>query len=279
MAYHTRTPITNDLDFHAFTRDRITKGEAYMRCDGRDVCLDYTYNLYGNDGCASLYVSDVTNAFKTGKMCKGFWLEARGQEAIQTLDGLLAAVDYDITAFIDWCGALEIDYEVRGEKYVDQARSITISERESKGVETFSPLALAHLKPLKEIPKKWTLSHVRRLLAAKQYSYCGTELRLTDDYAYDAASEFGKGECSGEAFLKELTEDSSGWRVSKAGGHCNDGDSLAVWCHSFEKRVIKIDLNAGKAKVNESKGAKPQPIIPVIAANLSECKPAGILMH
>lgn len=279
MAYHTRTPITGEMDFHAFTNDRVTKGDAYIRYQERDICLGYSYNMYGSEGCVSLWAYDVTNAFKTGKTCVGFRLEAHGDDAIARLEGYLAAVKYDIPAFIDWCAALNIDFESYNDRYVDQERRISISKRENKGIETFSPLALSHLKPLKEIPAKWTLSHVRRLLAAGQYSYCGTELRLTDDYAFDAAYDFGKGEGCGEGFLKELTESPSGWRVSQCNGRHEDGDTLAVWCHTFEKRVIKIDLTAPERKAAEVDEVAVPANLPIAANDTNTRRPAGILLH
>lgn len=278
MAYHIRTPFTDELGFSAFTNDRITKGDAYIRYDERDICLGHSYNTYGNEVCVTLWAYDVTNAFKTGKSCIGFRLEALGDEASNRLQNYLAVVNYNIPAFIDWCASLDVDFESYNDRYVDKDRRISISKREPKGVETFSPLALSHLKPLKEIPAKWSLSHVRRLLAAGQYSYCGTELRLTDDYAYDAASEFGKGECSGEAFLKELIESPSGWRVSQCNGSYQDGDNLAIWCHTFEKRVIKIDLTAPTRRADQVKQSDVQTNFPV-ANDRDIRRPAGILMH
>jgi hypothetical protein len=279
MTYHTRTPITGEMDFHAFKNDRITKGDAYIRYQERDVRFGYSYTICANEGCASFSAHDVTNAFKTGKTCVGFILEAQGVDAINRLESYLAAVKYDIPAFIDWCASLDIDFESYNVKYVDQERQINISKREKKGIETFSPLALSHLKPLKEIPQKWTLSHVRRLLAAGQYSYCGTELRLTDDYAYDAAYNFGKGEGCGESFLKDLTETPSGWRVSQYNGRHKDGDTLDVWCHTFEKRVIKIDLTAPARKVADSNEVEVPANLPTVTSDTNTRRPAGILLH
>jgi hypothetical protein len=280
MAYHTRTPITDEIDFHAFKNDGVTKGDAYIRYQNRDVRFSYSYSIRANEGYASLSAHDVTNAFKTGKTCVGFILEAQGADAIDRLGSYLAAVKYDIPAFIDWCALLDIDFESYNVKYVDQERQISISKREKKGIETFSPLALSHLKPLKEIPQKWTLSHVRRLLAAGQYSYCGTELRLTDDYAFDAAYNFGKGEGCGESFLKDLTQSPSGWRVSQHNDRYKDGDTLDVWCHTFEKRVITIDLTAPARKSAEVDDASlPTNLTVAVSDDMIKRKPAGILLH
>lgn len=278
MAYHIRAPINDQSTFIEFCNDRIAKGDAYMRYEGRDIRFGYSYDYRCGEEVESLSVHDVSNAFKSGKMCESFFLEATGDNAIGALCAYLAAVNYNLPAFFDWCASLDVDYEAYGTKYVDSERQITIYKRDNKGVETFSPLALSHLKPLKEIPKKWTISHVRRLLAAGQYSYCGTEMRLTSDYAYDAANEFGKGECSGEDFLRMLTESPSGWHVSQSNGRAVDGDKLAVWCHTFEKRVIQIDMKAPARKAEQNSAVKIPADPPGADNKVLSPKPAGILM-
>jgi hypothetical protein len=279
MPYHIRTPITDEMDFHSFKNDRVTKGDAYIRYQNHNVLLGYSYNLCCNEGYATLWVYDVTNAFKTGKTCIGFRLEARGDDAINELEGYLANVNYNIPEFIAWCDSLELDFESYSQKYIDKEQRISISRRENKGVNTFSPLSLDYLKPLKELPSKLSLSHVRRLLAAGQYSYCGTEFRLTDDYAFDAAYNFGKGEGCGESFLKELTESPSGWRVSQSNGGYEDGDTLDIWCHTFEKRVIKIDLKATKKGSTETAEVDEPVKFSNVISDENCLKPAGVLLH
>lgn len=82
---------------------------------------------------------------------------------------------------------------------------------EEKAVRVFSPFA----KPKRVNPhSKWTIDKVAKAILTGQVTQGVQDMRLTDDYAYDAAVNFRKGELFDLlGFAKELTESPSGWWV------------------------------------------------------------------
>ena len=100
---------------------------------------------------------------------------------------------------------------------------------EVKGIRVFSPFNLDKVKPLKAMPKKWTLRHVYSALINGQFKDLKCNYVLTDDYAWDAACDYRKGEIKAPIeFVKGIIENPSGWWTSY-----RDGE-VAICCHSFD---------------------------------------------
>lgn len=108
---------------------------------------------------------------------------------------------------------------------------------EEKAVRVFSPFA----KPKKVNPhSKWTIEKVAKAILSGQVKQGIRDMRLTDDYAYDAAVNFRKGESVDLLdFAKELVESPSGWwlRVDEAN---DDTIKLRVSCHHFDYRTLYV---------------------------------------
>lgn len=115
-----------------------------------------------------------------------------------------------------------------------EADGIRIHRDSRNALRVFNPNHLDRFKPLKELPKKWSIAHAVRALVNGQAS-AYRDYRYTDDYAYDAAYDYAKGEVDALKFAKDLIEEPSGWRAySNSNGYVN------VCCHSFESITLTL---------------------------------------
>lgn len=90
-------------------------------------------------------------------------------------------------------------------------KMIQVRKYERKAAQTFLPFA--SVKSIKN-PKKWTIGHVWKAILAGQIQTVFCQQRLTDDYRFDAATNFGAGELDPFEFARDLIEERSGWWVS-----------------------------------------------------------------
>jgi hypothetical protein len=97
---------------------------------------------------------------------------------------------------------------------------------------------LSVYKPLKEEPKKWTIPHVIRALINGQFENLTCDGKYTDDYAWDNAINFGKGEIKDAVnFAKKIIEHPSGWWCHKS------NEVINIDCHSFDNNSFEFVLN------------------------------------
>lgn len=227
---------------------------------------------------SSLTIQDISNAFKTGADCIGFSLN------FSTTTGALDFIQdchHNVTEVLSRCVAeLEKCADSDSASFMFDDASVNIYLRKEKGTRTFSPLPeqLKTLKPLKEIPKKWTLRHAIRLLGNQQFSSLSTSARYTDDYAMDAAYDFYKGDLDHLDLLKDLTQSPSGWWVS---GAENDGDVLGISCHHFDYKNCTVDLerkHAKQAAAPEQESDSDSTPGEGVSSSEALKAPAGILM-
>ncbi|MFA0809322.1 hypothetical protein [Microbulbifer epialgicus] len=183
---------------------------------------------------STLRLGDYTNAFMRGKVCVDYAFYASGPE--QLFD-FLEKYNFDPQIILSACNKVEFENPYSQVPF----EGLRLAKSEKKGVNTFSPLLLDRLKPLKVIPKKWINSHVVRLLANGQFEDLRITTRLTDDYAFDAAYNFGAGSVDTNSMIKKLVESPSGWWFS---GTTEDGGELGINCHHFDYRSCTVRLNA-----------------------------------
>jgi hypothetical protein len=129
---------------------------------------------------------------------------------------------------------------------------LKIYRDEEKAAKVFSPFVVDRVKPVTEMPEKWTILHLRKILANGQFRSYTQDFYYTDDYAYDAAVNFRKGYIANplESFSDALTCGSMRvWeRVAEDGtvslhfgAHSNDGRSLIV---DLNNRYPIVDMEA-----------------------------------
>lgn len=167
----------------------------------------------------SVNITDISNALKRGKECVSisFSYFGRGGHAADFWNWLNEEFDGSLEFLFKFYALQDngSEFQQRIENMSDYKIDIYLSRE--KAIKVFSPFALNNLNPLKSAPKKWTMSHIVRALANGQFKSLNCEGVYTDDYAFDAAYNFQKGEVSSSIKLvQELINDGSnrGWWVS-----------------------------------------------------------------
>lgn len=204
------------------TNSDIRYGTAYVKKE------ELAIHRYTN----SIKFTELANAFKTGKVANVYTIYTNTDE--NELDKF--AMNDMLVATYDMLKKLFAD----NEEEVELNNGIKIYKREEKGVNTFSPMHLDNIKPLVKMPTKWNLTHAKKLLAHGATVECTG--RYTDDYAYDAATNYGAGEIEALKLLEKLVESPSGWWVNPE----KEGNRIGVNCHSFNYNSVyyKDELKA-----------------------------------
>jgi hypothetical protein len=210
----------------------------------KDVLLSYRFAFGPWE--ARLTVQDVANAGKTGKTCARGTVEfsqkdPNSSDALQGLMDFVRAHDGDFRKILETIA--QKPYGMRGgyrESHHEGNATFHFATEQANRV--YSPFAT--YKPLTEKPAKWTLTHAIRALWNGQAENLQCNGRYTDDYAYDAASNYGKGAISNaRAFAKQLIESPSGWRAVDEG----ENGMVGVHCHSFLYNNFRLNLAGAKA--------------------------------
>ena len=182
----------------------------------------------------SFEIIDVTEALRPGKVCVSYSVRCWEDPClvINFIDG--NGYDKDLKALFNYLQFLTFERAGSGAYYKElqvkySTGTLQIIKSEQQAVRVFSPFNLKDLKPLPEIPAKWTLTHAVRLIANEQYQDFHCNGHYTDDYAYDAAVNFDQGKKIDRlGFLQDIIEHPGGW-------HCWPSDGrLHINCHSFD---------------------------------------------
>lgn len=207
------------------TTDTLKRESQVFEYNGKTYEATFGYG-YGNN--VYFYLWNKTNAYKRGKICYRMSFEAKEENV-----GFQEFTN-EITYFCD----LMTEYEnsevtkevtLNGEKY-----TLYFSTEKAMSV---PPVSYEHIKPLKEAPSNWTKTHVIKLLANNQFKNFKKKSRYTDDYAYDAATNYGEGlEMSAKEMIKELIRFPSGWWFRQ------QGNTLSINCHSFDYNELEIAI-------------------------------------
>lgn len=126
----------------------------------------------------SAVVIELDNAMKRGKECKRYSLYTNNDD-------------------IQFVLSNECKIKTPRELYnlvvngTNIPESCTLTTTSLKGVEVFSPFVA--VKPLDKMPEKWRKSDLVKAIMSGQVFDGTLDERLTDDYAYDAAWNFGAG--------------------------------------------------------------------------------------
>ena len=144
--------------------------EGYIR----DLNVYYR-RTWGGD---SLQITDLEGAGKVGAECrtwgfnpppgKNLCMQLHNEERMETVADLVKAL-----------------------KNGHEFQYVKTYERKQKGIDVFSPFV--ETKPLKKTPTKWNKRNFTQALLSGQIYRCTLVEHLTDDYAMDAANNFGTG--------------------------------------------------------------------------------------
>lgn len=163
-----------------------------------------------------LYITDLSNALKPGKEVTEYIF--KGEELWNVL-----FFRFELSVS-----------EVLSKLYNKEVEGIEYFTRTHKAIRVFSPFV--EVKKVKE-PKKWTISHVWKAILSGQITQGQTDQRLTDDYAFDAATNFGKGSIDVKCFAKDLIESPSGWWIN-VDEETEDYIKLGVNCYQFDYKTL-----------------------------------------
>ena len=210
----------------------------------------------------SLFLWDITDAMKPGKSCTEFTLRWNSHDHLPAgLRSLFKRHDYNMRAVFNellalpweqrkcWANGAPIDppgsagwQEMTGASLPDFPADAhcELHRIERQAIRVWSPFAAVH--PLKEKPKKWTVSHVVRVLLAGQFSRLECDGVYTDDYAYDNAVNYHKGDFSDHAvaFARRILENPSGWWAYQRDGV--DSNRVSICCHHFDSNSFTFEL-------------------------------------
>ncbi len=226
---------------------RISENLNFLIGQGRvhfleDAKLELT--MRSNCWDAQLRVVDITNALKRGEICETITVTFPHAkfEGCDGLDAMLRFIDkFQAVGFRVMLQELLAMPWQAGQwgcfAPIAQGGS-TFNRSQKAGMRTYSPFA--ELPRLKALPAKWTVAHVVRALWNGQFSDLKCRRILTDDYAGDAAGNFGKGAIrDARAFAKDLIESPSGWWASDN----RDSKAISICCHSFNSNEFVPDLD------------------------------------
>ena len=198
----------------------------YETIKGKDFSDLRHYDIYIKDLNAyirfysdMLYIQDLNGAMQPGKTCTNYRIYFNDCELLNFVNG-------------DWNGFVKSvlnGAEIHFKHYVDN----------KKGTRVFSPWA--KLNPVKKVPKKWTLKHVRNLYANGQIVKAECRGYYTDDYAYDAAVNFGKGETNTAKLVKDVVESPGGWWIREEKTD-NDIIKISLCGHTFNTNTLYITI-------------------------------------
>lgn len=174
----------------------------------------------------SIYITDLENALKAGKQCKVTKIIFNHTNRI--MEYLSKFFNDNNITFSD------LD-SISNFKETDYYSIVTT---ELPSIQTFSPFVVFKPVKLPDNPKKINLSHVYKMLINKQIKKSVKDMSLTDDYAYDAACNFKKGNILNNLELaKDIIEHKSGYWLN-----VNEFESgkIGLNCHHFDYNTLYL---------------------------------------
>lgn len=172
----------------------------------------------GYNGDLEIHITDLTNAMMPGKEVTQYIFKG------DIWNVLFFTFDDPVS-------------EVLKKLYRQEVFNIEYKTYTVRGIRVFSPFV--KVKKI-AIPRKWNISHVWKAILAEQITSGRTELYLTDDYAFDAATNFGRGSIDLLSLAKDIIESPSGWRV-RVERESRQYIKLNVACYSFDYKTLFFD--------------------------------------
>lgn len=261
--YHSQLPsfkTRSELLAEAFKiRDGFTVNDLLNIGFGTWYVNDGEHRLKVQIWHGCLAITDLTNALRHRQTCKQvvfsmpygdnnltFKVMALAeQHKLQTLHQLLEFYWLWLVETQDWkegtCYRIDLDG--------DGKEPIDVRWETRAGNTVFSPWSLERLKPLTSKPKKWTYPHLVRALANGQFRQLYQSYRYTDDYAHDAAMNYGRQMLNPYGLVEDLVRNKSSCRnlfdrggEISFGNHMNDSKSL-VFELSNRFPVVSLESN------------------------------------
>lgn len=179
----------------------------------------------------SLVIIDLANAMKNGKTCTR-WLFSVSPWHMDT--SKLSFTAYIMMAAPECDTLAELVAWLRAGKPLQEVDGLTVSVGGQPGNRTFSPFA--PIKPVK-LGDRLSAATIAKAICAGQIVAGRTDGRYTDDYAFDAATDFGRGEIDVQAFAQDIYENPRGWRFW---WHDDTRREIVAACHTFDYKTLAV---------------------------------------
>lgn len=178
------------------------------------------YGLHKDD--FNLVITDTAEAMSRGKTLNRFSVGGSERDVMD----FLAICGWSLNKVLEVCAS----FDCEPTKHVRLRDQLKLWGYQRDARLEFCPFAAQRVNPLQELPKKWTIPHVVRLLARDTDAVVKTQWELTDDYKSDADRNFGRNSAPERlALLRELVECGRDWRIHN--GH--DGLSIHYGGRSY----------------------------------------------
>ena len=198
------------------TFDNITPENRLSIVNSYDTVYFPKFDLSMSCNQNSITISDVSNAFLRGKIVTELSINkdwASGDKALCNIFMNVTCIKEMFDSLLKIANTSK-HIPIYQDEPISPENRATVYIRQKKGVDFYSEFKLNNIKPLKAEPKKWNLSSVIRALANKQCEGLKCNYKYTDDYAYDNATDYGKGEVDPDSMLRSIYNVKRGYSVS-----------------------------------------------------------------
>lgn len=179
----------------------------------------------------SLVIIDLANAMQNGKTCTR-WLFSVSPWRMDA--GRLCMTEYVEMAAPECDTLADLVAWLRAGKPLLDVDGLTVDTGSQASNRTFSPFA--PVKPVK-LGDRLNAATIAKAIRAGQIVAGRTEGRYTDDYAFDAATDFGRGEIDVQAFAQDIYEHPNGWRFW---WRDESRREITAACHTFDYKMLAV---------------------------------------
>ena len=178
-----------------------------------------------------LVIIDLADAMKPGKSCAR-WLFSVSPWKMDA--ARLCMTEYVEMAAPECDTLAELVAWLRAGKPLLDVDGLTVDVGAQASNRTFSPFA--PVKPVK-LGERLNAATIAKAIRAGQIVAGRTEGRYTDDFAFDAATDFGRGDIDVQAFAQDIYEHPNGWRFW---WHDETRREIVAACHTFDYKTLSV---------------------------------------
>ena len=213
-------------------KDLVYDREVEFKYNNRDIRIHYFNTV--------IQITDVTNAKKRGKTCVKISAYVNNYEDMDACKYVNYTNIATIETFFENCENHEVGYTLTGIEHQDYKYNIEIMA--SKEVIPAQCNLKSIYKPITELKLKnrhsIKISDIIRILINNNVQVV-QDGRYTDDYAWDAATNYNEGHVFNPVeFATDLIKSRSGW---SAYVDSVDQKRIYINCYSFDCRSIYLD--------------------------------------
>ncbi|KWA84039.1 hypothetical protein WL29_21985 [Burkholderia ubonensis] len=213
---------------------------------GSIVFNDELLHLEGRSDNVRLMLVD--NAFRPGTSCPSLSIQSEIMGVspwdliARQLSGLTAANLREYVLEVGRRHPMEKNWDV-----LHGADGQRVFRVQYQGTQVFHAQLIHRIKPLKAVPARWTMAHVKQALANGQFRNLRCDAQYSDDYARDAMNSYYAGPLDTMVFLERLVTAGADSHIPS--GRCGWGTALDpktmtvyVNQHTFDRNSFTLVL-------------------------------------